>query len=198
MIDALDDEQLDKEIKQEIAARSSFATALNKEKLLEILRETVDTSTCLDFVSKRHRRHISPFRPELELVFNIAAAQELYPDLADALVNFNDDKVIRTARTELVYRELMNKVIAFFTAAFKYVLDGKVPEHYAEYEERVHQILDGRSTEVLRDQLIDIFQVKDKDGNLTERTGFTFSVVNAVSIPQDYATDDSVTVEIAY
>lgn len=199
MIDALDDEQLDKIIQQEIAARTSFATALNKVKLLDILRELVDSSPCLDFINARKRRQISAGRPELELIFDMEKAVELHPDLANDFYNFNDHAIRRTARTELVRRELMIKLLDFFSAAFKYVLDGKVPENYAEYEDRVYQILDGKNTEILRDQLIDIFKVKDKEGNLTERTGFTFSIVNSVALPpDDEPEDDSVTVEIAY
>ena len=199
MIDALDDEQLDQLIQQEIAARTSFATALNKTKLLDILRELVDGSACLDFISARKRRQISAGRPELELTFNLEVAAELHPDLAPDFYNFTNHTARRTARTEVVRRELMAKLLDFFSAAFKYVLDGKVPENYAEYEERVYQILDGKNTELLREQLIDIFKVKDKEGNLTERTGFTFSIVNSVALPpDDEPEDDSVTVEIAY
>lgn len=197
MNDALD-EQLDKEIQLETAARTSFATALNKEKLVDILREAVDASSCLDFLSGRHRRHISAFRPILELDMDVVAAQEKYPDLSADLVDFANDDTIRNARTEVVNREVMNTIVNFFTAAFKYVLEDNIPAHYAEYSERVYEILGDRDTKELRNKLIDIFKVKDKDGNITERTGFTFSIINAVALPEDYKDDNSVSIEIAY
>lgn len=200
----LDSLEEDKEIEQMIAARTSFAAALDKDKLLEILRKIVDTSTCFDFISKRTRRYISPSRPELLLAMDMVKAVAKYPQYAEHLyvTDYSEEALekVRDARSHVAQAELMSNLVDFFTATFKYVLEGAVPEYYIRFEEDVLAIIDNRSTEVLRDQILNIFNVKDKSGNPTEKLGFIFSVTTSVQLPSndDLESDTSVTVELVY
>lgn len=200
----LDSLEEDKEIEQMIAARTSFAAALDKDKLLEILRNIVDVSDCFDFISKRTRRYISASRPELLLEIDLVKATNKYPQYAEDLyVTDNSPEAlekVRDARSHVAQAELMSNLVDFFTATFKYVLEGSIPEYYSRFENNVLAIIDNRSIEVLRDQILNIFDVKDRSGNPTGELGFIFSVTAAVKLPSndDLESDTSVTVELVY
>lgn len=199
LIDTVDD---DKEIQQIVTARTSFAAALDRNNLLDILREIVDGSTCLDFTSARTRRFISPGRPELLLAFDPVATIAKYPQYAFAVDGSvaMELKEIRKARDMIVQNEITNNLVDFFTATFKYVMDGKIPDAYTRFESHVHRVIAEKDTAYLRNHILDIFELRDGDGNPTGAMTFIFSITSATAHSSDdeLIDDLSCAIELAY
>lgn len=198
IINTIDNDN-DAELLKVMQAKRTIASALNRKNLVEILREIVDTSECLEFSSKRSRKFISPTRPELLLVLIPEAVERLYPTQFSEL-STKDVTLQHNIRESIVKAEISDSIVDFFTAVFMFIKTGEVPTHYEAQKDRVMKITDGTDVVTLRDSINNLFNKTNKDGTVSEELGFIFSVITAISFPADdeIFNDNSVFVEIVY
>ena len=198
IIDAIDNDDT-AELMQVMQAKRTVAAALNRKNLIEILREIVDASECLEFISKRAKKFISPSRPELLLQLVDDSVAKRYPAQYEQM-RIKDIDIQHSARKDIVKSEISDVIVDFFTAVFMYIKNGTIPANYASQAERVQRITDGTDLNVLRDSINNLFNKKNKDGTVSDELGFIFSVITSVSFPaeEEVFTDNSVFVEIVY
>jgi hypothetical protein len=209
-------------------ARTTISAALDRSKILEIVREITDGSTVLEFKSERARKFISAARPELLLVFNDSELKKKYPNEyarleelkkecpKDILVSTIDPESAsihysvqetRSIKETIVIEEIGQEIINFFAATFKYIINGEIPKGFKSQEKRVLDITAKLDREKLRNTVQGIL-VSDNDLRKTKKVfeaendelGFIFSIVTSTNFKGggESLTDPSVFLEIVY
>ena len=188
---AIDD--LDSEDIKNLRIRRTIASVLNRDNLVDILRDIVDKSELIDFTSSRSRKFISGERPELNLVLDLDLAKDIQPKLGEETAN--DERIMRT---EIIKEEIVKPVVNFFNAIFLYIKNGELDEELKDQEKRVHSIIGDKDLVELRDSIQNIIMEVDGEGN--EEMTFMFSVIAGVRLAEDEDIfgDDTFLVELVY
>ena len=188
---AIDD--LDSEDIKNLRIRRTIASVLNRENLVDILRDIVDKSKLIDFTSNRARKFISGERPELNLVLDLDLAKDIQPKLGEEAAN--DERIMRT---EIIKEEIVKPVVNFFNAIFLYIKNGELDEELKNQEKRVHSIIGDKDLIELRDSIKNIIMEVDGEGN--EEMTFMFSVIAGVRLAEDEDIfgDNTFLVELVY
>jgi len=202
LIDVIDNETLDEVVRREIQARMTISAALDRTKLLDILRSIIDGSQCLNFATERARRFISASRPEMRLMIDRVAVGKHHPAIYQAMMEAETDEEMIKAKDELVAVEVKHEIIEFFTGVFMLILKGSYLTSLSDKQkERVENITKGLDLDFLRKTVNDITKLRDKDGNLTNELGFTWHVISAVTFPSEEGEvmeNDLTVIEIVY
>ena len=202
LLDVIDNETLDAQVRREVQARMTISAALDRKRLLEILRSIVDESGCFNFTSDRARKFISAARPDMRLESDRTAAEELYPEIYEEMMEATTDEEMIDAKNKLAAAAFKSEIIQFFTGAFMLIVHGKMMDGLSEVQqERVTSITKDVDLVELRKSVNDIFKVRDKDGNFTEDLGFVYGVITAVTFPSEEGevmTNDLTIIEVIY
>ena len=186
----------DSDILKSIEISRSIAGALDRAKLLNMLRAIVDESSCISFKSNRAKNFIDASRPELRLTMDIKKAKKLYPDLDFDSTVPEEQHDIRKSVTQA---EVSNKIVDFFTATFLYIKTNEYPEHFADAKDKVLEITKNVDIVKLRSTINNFYKISSELEEL-EELGFSFAVTSVTSFPpnEDILNDPSVYLEIVY
>lgn len=186
-------ESLDGEEVADLKIRYTISAALNRNNLVEILRNIVDDSSIIDFETGRARKFILGERPELNLVIDLEKAKEKYPELPESSLYLEE----HARREEIVRREIEAEIINFFAAIFFYIRDGQLADTLQSQLPRVEKILEGRDIEELKKTIKNII-IEEVDD--VENFTFHFSIFAALRFAEEEAIfeDNTFLMEILY
>jgi hypothetical protein len=186
VIDNIDDEGLDKlyEIKKGIAS------SLDRQNVVDIIRELIQNSSCISFISERAAKFISPTRPMLQLQLDLEAAQKAYPNAKDLYQSkisksFKAEDAHRKvcdARKIIVRDEVVVKFVDIIIGTFMYIVNGEIPKNYLPYADKIYSLIQDKDVERLRGTITNIFPKRDKEGNVIDPDllGFLFSATSGI------------------
>lgn len=184
-------------ITKSIEVTKAISAILDKQKLVQVLRDIIDASPCINFKTERAKKYINHERPTLLLTLDIDKVLELYPDYLEDFKSMDVD-VQRSVRTAITQTEVADKIVDLFTAIFMYIKENEYPEHFDSYKEQVMEITKELDILTIKSRINNFFKVDNKEEDETD--GFSFSITSVTGFPPEEAifTDPTIYLEVVY